>query len=122
MSEEQRKVVENGTGTHELGCTGNSLNLTIEDSHKKTEKAVLEANIVRDLAVNAIHRVTWKFLFNEKQRSLGKLTAVVGRRLRQRGVILRFYCWKWLVEGRLARRRGEATESGHAHLEARRPQ
>ena len=71
MSEEQRKVVEKGTGTHELGCTGHSLNLTIDDSHKKTEKPVLEANIVRDLAVNAIHRATWRCLFNKKQSSLG---------------------------------------------------
>jgi hypothetical protein len=76
MSEEQRKVVEEGTGTHELGCTGHSLNLTIEDFHKKTEKAVLEANIVRDLAVNAIQRAMWRCLFNKKQRSLNKLKVV----------------------------------------------
>ena len=119
MSEEQRKVVEKGTGTHELGCTGHSLNLTIDDSHKKTEKPVLEANIVRDLAVNAIHRATWRCLFNKKQSSLG-LTRE-GRRLRQRWVVLRFHDWGRLVEGRLGGRRGEETEGGQAHLEARRP-
>lgn len=53
MTETQRSVAHN---LHELGCTGHSVNLTIEDSHKKTEKSVLEANVVRDLAVNVIQR------------------------------------------------------------------
>ena len=59
LTPEQRNVVEDGTGTSELGCIGHSFNLTVEASVKTTEKVVLEANIVRDLAVNVIQRAMW---------------------------------------------------------------
>ena len=56
MSEEQRKVAESVQGMMELGCAGHSVNLTLDDSHKKSERDTLEANIVRDLAVNVLQR------------------------------------------------------------------
>jgi len=56
MSDEQREVAKTMQGLAELGCAGHSVNLTIEDSHKKTEKDTLEANVVRDLAVNVLQR------------------------------------------------------------------
>ena len=56
MSEEQRKVAESTQGLAELGCAGQSLNLAIEDPDKKSEQESLEANAVRDLAVNVLQR------------------------------------------------------------------
>ena len=50
MSKEQRKVAEGFQGLAELGCAGNSVNLTIEDPHKKRERKSPEASAVRDLA------------------------------------------------------------------------
>ena len=81
MTPEQRKVVEDGTGTSECGCIGHSSNLTVEASVKTTEKVVLEANIVRDLAVNVIQRAMWncpkkkKKHFFKEQFFIKKLTA-----------------------------------------------
>ena len=54
MSDAQREVAKKGL--HELGCGGHSLNLTIDDSHKRTENPTLEACVVRDLAGNVIRR------------------------------------------------------------------
>jgi hypothetical protein len=62
MSEEQREVAESIQGLAELGCAGHSVNLTIEDSHKKSERESLEANVVRDLAVNVLQRFYGRFV------------------------------------------------------------
>jgi hypothetical protein len=76
MTPEQRKVVEDGTGTSECGCIGHSSNLTVEASVKTTEKVVLEANIVRDLAVNVIQRAMWNCPKKKKKHFfIKKLTA-----------------------------------------------
>ena len=77
LSEEQRKVVAAGKGMHELGCTGHSSCLYIAESHKTTEKPVLEENVVRDVAINIIQRSLWRCpRKNKKNILMLKLTAV----------------------------------------------
>ena len=56
MSEEQRKVAESTQGLAELGCAGQSVNLAIGDSHKKSERESPNANVVRGPAVNVLQR------------------------------------------------------------------
>ena len=82
MGEEQQKVAHQ---CHELGCTGHSVNLTIDDSHKKTEKAVLEKNVERDLATAMIQRWAWQITRGPKwSASAGPFWCKHARSLRQR--------------------------------------
>ena len=67
-SPEQRKVAEK---LHELGCSGHSINLTLDDSHRKTEREVLEANVVRDLAANIIANSHFLAKYRRERRQQG---------------------------------------------------
>jgi hypothetical protein len=61
MSEEQQEVAEGTQGLVELGCAGHSVNLAIEDSHKKSERESPVANAVHGLAVNVLRRPNERF-------------------------------------------------------------
>ena len=41
---------------HELGCTGHSLNLTVDDCWSKSEASTLTSNMVRDRAARVLSR------------------------------------------------------------------
>jgi hypothetical protein len=123
MSEEQRKVVEEGTGTHELGCTGHSLNLTIDDAQEDGEGGVGGKHRAGPGCQR--HPEGDVELPDEREEEVSRKAHVEktrGRQRRRRVNPLCFHDWERLVEGRLGRGRGEATEGGKAHLEARRPQ
>ena len=54
---------------HGIGCTGHSLNLTTEDSHKKSESTVISAHMVYDRAARVMQRF---FLGGYRRRHAGK--------------------------------------------------
>ena len=105
MSEEQRKVAHT---CHELGCTGHSVNLTIDDSHKKTEKEVLEKNVERDLAIITIQRFGWHCL-----GYLGQQLRTNRRTCRVRGP---FWCRGNHVGGKRVREAGKHVPVGPHYI------
>jgi hypothetical protein len=70
MTSEQRKHCGE---IHELGCVAHSINLTIDDSFKHSEKTTLEANMVRDIASRVIARFLWSILIRKKVNRVGRI-------------------------------------------------
>ena len=53
---------------HGIGCTGHSVNLTTDDSHKKSESTVLPMNMVRYRAALVLQRCALRHYVNQVKR------------------------------------------------------